>query len=214
MAMARSFTFTCIRHGLTMYNEERRYIGSTDLPLSSNGVIQMKSLAKKIADTTCIVSSDMVRCKQTTEILFPTKPYQKSRLIREYQFGDWEGKSYEELKGCKDYQNWLTSPVDYSPPNGETITAFKNRVTNGFSQIIEDAFSQNIDEVTVITHGGVIRQWLSDYAPVGKSFFEWAVPIGTVFTLTGNLAALRRGERFSSLQEEHFTGKIAGFMNR
>jgi alpha-ribazole phosphatase len=197
-----------------MYNEQRRYIGSTDLPLSATGISQTKQLAKCLKEwPQFVVTSDLLRCKQTAELLFPQSNYFTSSLLRECDFGEWEGKTYEQLKENRQYQKWLDTPSNTTIPGGEPYQDFVNRTQAGFAWMLEQIRSQGTDSIVVVTHGGVIRQWLTMFAPMKKNFFEWDVSIGTVFTLQGKLDALRRGERFISLQGEHFTEKIVGSMN-
>lgn len=56
------------RHGKTIYNSEGRLQGSSDIPLSSEGILEMKHeaiLLKEHPQKIChIVSSDMIRAKE------------------------------------------------------------------------------------------------------------------------------------------------------
>ncbi|WP_100408353.1 histidine phosphatase family protein [Bacillus solitudinis] len=211
MVMVDTISVTLIRHGLTRFNEESRYIGSTDLPLSKKGVEQTNRLALLLnTSPDLLVTSDLMRCQQTMSLLYPNLPFQKSKQLREYDFGLWEGKTYEQLKSDKTYQSWLLNPLTTSPPQGETLSVFQQRVEEGFHLVIKKAIDQRKEHVAVITHGGVIRHWLSVYAPVKRTFFEWDASIGNIFTLKAKHQDLGRGERFTSLQEERFTEKING----
>ena len=58
-----------IRHGMTRGNEERRYIGITDEPLSERG----RKLAEQCMyeRPEIVFSSPLKRCVETAEILYP-----------------------------------------------------------------------------------------------------------------------------------------------
>ena len=48
------------------------------------------------------------RANETLEILYPKKLYREINEFWEYDFGDFEMKSYEMLKENKEYINWIT----------------------------------------------------------------------------------------------------------
>src|SRR5699024_12813281 len=84
---------TLIRHGMTKENERSAYIGWSDSPLSENGRAEIESCSKLWKNTLIehVFSSDLVRCVDTPNILFPHHPVQKVRNLREMNFGKWEG---------------------------------------------------------------------------------------------------------------------------
>ena len=61
-----------IRHGATPGNEEHRYIGRTDEGLSETGkkLLQQKA-SEMIMTPDLVLSSPMLRCRQSAQILFP-----------------------------------------------------------------------------------------------------------------------------------------------
>ena len=97
-----------LRHGRTRANEEHLYCGSTDLPLSEEG---RKCLMQKRGvygtEWESFYTSGLIRTKETQEILFgEQKAAKEEPNLREMDFGDFEGKSYEMLKDDPDYQEW------------------------------------------------------------------------------------------------------------
>ncbi len=210
--MGNHLALTLIRHGLTKYNEERRYVGATNLPLSATGIAKLKQMKQKITHErgNLLISSDLLRCRQTAEILFGREADFILADLREMDFGEWEGKTYDDLKDTRLYRQWLHDPFRISPPNGEAFKRFEERIYEALKQVLALSAEHKAGHVTVITHGGVIRQLLTICAPVEKAFFEWEVPHGCMMTLAGNLAEVRRGLRFTSLQEAPTTEKITG----
>lgn len=166
-----------LRHGLTQWNAERRYLGQTDLSLLPNSLEQLSGQKEQnglLGDFWCVYSSDLLRCRETLACMMPVLKdvvvYDKR--LREMDFGDWEGCTYEQLKNNSLYRSWLDEPWAITPPNGEAWEAFENRVDEFLSELLlavkEDAKSDLIRDVVlpghshkrvlVVTHGGVIRQ--------------------------------------------------------
>ncbi|MED4906065.1 histidine phosphatase family protein [Parageobacillus thermoglucosidasius] len=205
--MADSLAITLIRHGMTPENQARRYIGHTDVPLAEQEktrLLQADLPLFKPVDL--LVSSDLLRCKQTRELLFRNYGGGKYEMVqwREMHFGDWEGKTFLELKEIKEYRQWLSSPLAVAPPNGESYQAFCQRVEEALEQTVLLAEQANAEHVAVVTHGGPIRCILERYAPQERPFWEWTVPFGGGFTLQSTLERWKEKKRCISLSEVLF----------
>ncbi|MDV2683405.1 histidine phosphatase family protein [Alkalihalophilus lindianensis] len=213
--MGNDLDVILIRHGLTQYNAERRYLGHHDLPLIEDGLNQMRDLRRlcRTQRVDRVFTSDLTRCQQTAAIVFPSEEPLLVPLLREYHFGDFEGYRYEDLCNHTLYQQWLQQPQHITPPNAETFLEFTERVVEGLKHCLDVAFNEEYTKIALVTHGGVIRYLLSEYAPIVKPFTEWHAKIGSVYRLNGHASKLRRGERFTSLQVEPITGKTIGFVD-
>ena len=120
----RTYKLHMIRHGLTEANTDGRYIGVTDVPLSAVGIDWLQSQRKEgfypAADI--VFSSPLARCTETVGIIYPDKePYLIDEL-REYNFGEFENKTADELDGTDNYMDWISGKIP-SPPGGEDPTA-------------------------------------------------------------------------------------------
>ena len=93
---------TLIRHGMTLGNLEKRYIGRTDETLCPEGIAKLEEM--KIEKSEILISSPMKRCIETAEILFPRQSFEICDNMRESDFGDFERKTSEELSSDKRYQ--------------------------------------------------------------------------------------------------------------
>ncbi|NNU92407.1 histidine phosphatase family protein [Geobacillus sp. NFOSA3] len=205
--MVYDLAITFIRHGMTPENETRRYIGHTDVPLAEQEKARLlKADLQLFAPVDLLVSSDLLRCRQTCELLFRSYSGAKFEMAqwREMHFGDWEGKTFLELKEIKEYQKWLNSPLSTVPPNGEGYQQFQTRVEQALEQTIILAEKTNAKHVAVATHGGPIRYVLERYAPQERSFWEWAVPFGGGYTLQSTLERWKEKKRCISLSEVLF----------
>jgi alpha-ribazole phosphatase len=207
MAMVYDMAITLLRHGLTNENEQKQYIGWLDVPLSKSGVKQLKELAAlSYPKADLFVTSDLKRCQQTYQLLFPESvaPPFVMEEWREIHFGNWEGKTYDELKDLPEYRQWLEQPFQYVPPNGESFLQFQTRVEKALEKVIEMFPAFRVRHITVVTHGGPIRYILERYAPVQQSFWNWHVPFGCGFTLYSTLERWRERKRCISLSVAPF----------
>lgn len=147
-----------MRHGDT--GLQGRYIGTTDVPLTERGKEQVRLTAgvlreKGIAKIMC---SPLLRCRQTLELLDFPCTCQFSELLREVDFGRWEGKNFAEIVQIDEelINSWVTEPESFSFPGGESLEIFKNRVAT-FKTQLEKMVE---DKILVIAHGGIIRHLL------------------------------------------------------
>ena len=192
--MADPFVVTLIRHLPTQGNRDKKYIGWTDEPI----ITGLKT--KKIAfETNQIIGSDLTRCKETAKQLFSGVPYTENVNFRECSFGDWEQKTYDELKEKVQYRNWLNDPRQIAPPNGESMEDMESRVLQAFLETIE-----RLEQPVIVTHGGPIRFLLTKFANIEESFWDWEVPHGCVYSLYwSDKKAVLEGNRCMSFSVEH-----------
>lgn len=62
--MVHPLALTFLRHGMTKENEEKRYIGFTDVPLPEQEIRRLRSVSLD-ARIDLMVTSDLQRCRQT-----------------------------------------------------------------------------------------------------------------------------------------------------
>ena len=156
-----------IRHGEVVgarptcpSGRRERYNGHRDVDLSANGLSQMEQMARRLADSpiVAIYCSDLVRTTKGAEILARSKgtPVYPRQLLREKNFGAWEGLTYEEVAARfpRDWEAWLADPSGSRPPGGETFREVEQRVLQELSLILKDHWGQ---EVVILSHGGPNR---------------------------------------------------------
>jgi probable phosphoglycerate mutase len=91
-----------IRHGITEWNQLGKIQGTTDIPLSPEGIKQAHLLAERLASTgepwKGILCSDLQRALRTGEIIAERLgiPLIKDTRLRERSFGEAEGTTEEE----------------------------------------------------------------------------------------------------------------------
>lgn len=172
-----------IRHGKTPGNQKKQYIGSTDESLSERGRLELKLLTSQgiYPSVEEVYSSPLRRCLESVELVYPGLPYHTVTEISECDFGEFEKKTYQELKDRKDYTDWIGGKE--SPPGGEGILEFKQRVIRGFEEILEMAFMRKQENIAVFLHGGSIMAILEKCTKKQDSFYEYQVENGRGFQL-------------------------------
>ena len=161
-----------VRHGKTKSNFERRYTGRNDEPLCGGGVIELMSKRRLYPKADTVLSSPMKRCLQTAEIICP----ERSPIIidewKEIDFGDFEGKTFDELKNDARYKLWLESGGRTPFPSGESREEFIKRSLDGFYRAACLAKGRTM----AIVHGGTIMSVLSSLC--GGDYFDYQVKNG------------------------------------
>lgn len=169
---------TLIRHGYTQWNVERRYLGHTDLPLLPQALIDLSALKAQpelAGGFWRVYCSDLLRCRETLAYLTPSleKSTIYDKRLREMNFGDWEGCTYEQLKDKELYRSWIDDPDAVTPPGGESWKQFEVRLCSFWSELGQAAAEvpRPLPEVKlprrvlIVTHGGVIREMLAHTVP-------------------------------------------------
>lgn len=160
-----------IRHGLTQGNLDGKYIGQTDLSLCPEGAKTIRDLAAIdiYPSVQKVYSSPLTRCLETAEIIYPENKLMIVDEISEMNFGEFEGKTQQQLKDLPDYINWIKGGMDACPPNGENYGNFTLRCIEGLDAIFTDMMRADVTRAACITHGGVITNLLAGYGlPKGK----------------------------------------------
>ena len=181
----KTYKIHLIRHGLTDGNLNGQYIGAkTDLPLSASGVRELGLLRDSVdyPEVEAVYSSPMLRCRQTASVLYPEKTANLNENLKEYDFGDFEGKTADMLESNPAFKDWATGKIP-CPPNGETTEEFIKRICLGFNQIVLDMMEKGITNSAVIMHGGAIMMLLSACAVPRKQTVEWTSDAGRGYSV-------------------------------
>ncbi|MCQ6276943.1 histidine phosphatase family protein [Bacillus sp. V3B] len=199
------------RHGITEENKRKAYIGWTDAPICEDARLVLANQTSKLSPYERVVTSDLKRCLQTAEVLFPDQDPQAWPEFREMNFGRWEGKMYEELAGDPYYEEWIKNHFASEPPEGEGYSTFAERIEKGWQKVFLMMLEGDLGRTAIVTHGGVIRYLLSKLGHEERGFWEWQVPHGNGFELVWSTEeAFRRGERCTLLRVVPLTENQVG----
>ncbi len=151
-----------IRHGQTDVNKANRLQGAViDVNLNEKGRTYAKKAAANFdpAPYVDVYSSPLKRAVETAQIFTKgTKKINLDKRLLEFDFGDWDGKSMDEIR--KDYPD-VIDPwgkvnkhyLKYSP-NGESYEHFEDRCASFLNEMYQKYPKQ---KVLVVAHGRLIR---------------------------------------------------------
>jgi alpha-ribazole phosphatase len=180
----RTLKIHLIRHGATDANYKGQYIGcKTDIPISPEGLNELRLLKENIdyPQIDSLYSSPLLRCRQTAAVLFPENSVTVVENLKEYDFGDFEGKTAAELESNPEFLAWVSDKA--TPPNGEDNTEFIKRLCLGLQQIVMDMLEKGKKEGAVIMHGGAIMMLLGATAVPRHRSVEWTADAGRGYSL-------------------------------
>lgn len=175
-----------IRHSFTEGNLKKRYIGRTDEPLCPEGEALLKvRLARRMyPDVSRVFTSPMRRCVQTARLLYPNRELTVIDELSECDFGRFENKNYEELKGMPEYQSWLNSGGTMGFPEGESKESFTGRSLAGFETALKmcGCGGQTYSAAFVV-HGGTIMSIMEKYAVPRGAYYDFQIGNGEGYEL-------------------------------
>jgi len=149
-----------VRHGQTEFSRENLFCGTIDPPLTPAGRAMGVALAEAYGATQweAIYTSTMQRAIATAEPLAQRAglPIRKIAALGEIAYGEWEGKSQEEVARTAPaaFQRWLDDPASHGTPGGETAFQVAARALPVIDRIREDHPDGN---VLVVSHKATIR---------------------------------------------------------
>lgn len=167
-----------IRHLRTPGNEKRQYIGRTDESLSDRALEGFLSRKNRYPAVKSVIASPMKRCIETARLIYPEAEIRTEPLLRECDFGLFEGKTYEELKDHPAYIEWLESGGMTAFPEGEPQELFRNRCAEGVQKWIDILLEEKAESAAFVVHGGTIMASLSRLAEEPHDFYHWQVENG------------------------------------
>lgn len=176
--------FILVRHGKTEYNERRQYCGALDPDLSDLGRQELEHSAIKtyLEERTpdMVFCSPMQRTLQTAAILLDGRdvPLVAVPELREIDFGDFEGRSYEEMKDDPAYTAWLDTNCEGPIPGGDFPESFRDDVEVCFESLMETCRTERVERALIVSHGGVLGTILERFAEPEKHWYEYHFSCG------------------------------------
>jgi probable phosphoglycerate mutase len=156
-----------VRHGETEWSASGRHTGRTDVPLTDDGRRQAEALRACLSEWTfeVVLTSPLRRAAETCRLAGLEDVAQVREDLREWDYGDYEGRTTAEIRAGRAGWNLWVDGV----PNGEPIEHVGTRADG----VVADIRSAGGD-VALFAHGHILRvvaaRWL-DLAPDrGRSF--------------------------------------------
>ncbi len=181
----KSYTLYLFRHGMTKGNLNAQYIGHTDLPLTTDSISSLKSIkaTEHYPEVDAVFSSPLKRCKDSASIMFHKNNIIVIDDFIEYNFGEFEGLTAEDLKDNEDFKNWLKGDIHARAPYGESNAEFVQRICAAFEKVIDGCIKTGTQKIAIVGHAGVLMTILSCYGLPEAPMAHWQMDAGYGFKL-------------------------------
>jgi ribonuclease H / adenosylcobalamin/alpha-ribazole phosphatase len=150
-------TTLLLRHGQTALSVDRRFAGRGDVPLTDVGQQQAAAAAASLASRggiDLVVTSPLQRARRTAEAVADATgaPLLVDDDLAETDFGDWEGRTFAEVrKQWPDEMNAWMASADVAPPGGESLAAAARRALAALDRMLAEHSRKTIVVVSHVT---------------------------------------------------------------
>lgn len=149
-----------VRHGETELNSAHRFQGQIDVELGEDGLRQVEKIRDRLATHSidAIYSSDLRRASVTAETIASRHELEVVTCpeLREINFGECEGLTYEEI--CQRYPEmaelWSNWNLQTRFPGGESVDELDTRVSDFLDRLEKHTPEQTI---LVVAHSAPLR---------------------------------------------------------
>lgn len=166
--------------------------GQSDIGVAASFRDEVKHLKISLSGTserTVVYTSPARRCSVLASKLFGGNEVQEDNRLQELNFGDWELRNWQDIDQQK-LSSWMKDFVETPCPGGESYLMLYDRVMTFWKEML----AKEHHEVTIVTHGGVIRCLLSHVIDIPlKNSFKINISFGSV-------SAVSVTDHFSTVQ--------------
>lgn len=181
-----------IRHTKPLIEPGTCY-GQLDCPVADDYAVQLATIITYFEDIklNAIYSSPLIRCSVLAEDIAKEvvdEPVIYDDRFKEINFGDWEGKKWNDIARDK-IDEWNENRLSFCFPNGESPEIFHERVLQASIERLGFGIKENsAKSIVLVAHSGVICSLLCrhqdiplenmtelnvDYASISKLTFEY-----------------------------------------
>jgi probable phosphoglycerate mutase len=154
-----------VRHGETEWNAVGRLQGHSDIPLNDTGRAQARAIAVRLSShgVTRVWTRDLARARETGAIIAAELGLTEPAIevdLRERRFGIFEGLTRDEIAARYPVQWRAWQDKTAVPDGGEERESSIGRLASA----LERLHAQTDGTALVVSHGGIMRLWLSELA--------------------------------------------------
>ena len=170
---------TLLRHGDTAGSRDDLYYGAADIPVLPDSLEMLAERAKTGVYPTAAryYTSGLLRTEQTIRALYGDVPHTQLPGLREMDFGDFEMKSYAELKDDPAFQTWCQDAEHNACPHGESAPQVLARNLAAIQPVLDAG-----EDAVCVIHGGVIAGFMMTW--FGGLRVDWYRKAGTGYQVT------------------------------
>lgn len=150
-----------MRHGETLFNQQKKIQGWSDSPLTEKGrrqaMIVREYFIKNKINFDGAYSSTSERACDTLELV-TDRDYRRIKGLKEWDFGTMEAE-HEYLNPPLPYEDFFVAF------GGEGELAFRERISNSLVKIMKE---DQGEVILAVSHGAVLRQFMRQWAHTSK----------------------------------------------
>jgi broad specificity phosphatase PhoE len=175
-----------VRHGHTRATELGLLYSDPKIEITEKGLAQAQAAAKYVAAT----KPQILLCGAAVRVAQSSQPVEqetglKAQIVKgfeEWQVGDWEGRTYLDIKknDPDQYRCWCADPISNAPPNGESIVQLSERIRESLIELITNSEFEG-KTIAMVTHSGIIRSIIVHALgmPI-ENFWRLSIPTGSI----------------------------------
>lgn len=165
-----------VRHGRTVWNQEVRFRGRTDLALDEVGLCQAKAAAQAVRSrwpaAAAVYTSPLRRAQQTAAPIaealgLAARPCEE---LVDVDYGEWTGLSPAEVQERypERYRLWRAAPQELQFPQGESLLQVQSRLQALLERLLQEYAGRT---VVLVGHMVVNRVLLCTLLGLDLRFF-------------------------------------------
>ena len=106
------------------------------------------------------------------------------KSVSKWERGQYEGKTYEQLKKNAAYIKWLKSGGITAFPGGEDQEEFRKRCVEGMKKQVRFLIARHVKYAAFVVHGGTIMAVMHALYEEKKDFYNWQVENGSGYLVS------------------------------
>jgi broad specificity phosphatase PhoE len=188
-----------VRHGQTTANASGLLLGRADVPLTETGLEQAAALAAAVGPVDLVVSSPLLRARQTAAEL--GAPVEIDERWTELDYGIYDERPITDVP--RELWDRWRSDKEYAPPEGESLASLGRRVRSACEDLVERA---TVGEVVVVSHVSPIKAAVAWALGVGDEV-AWRTFVGLA-SIT-RIGLTERGPLLRTFNEMAHLGQVS-----
>ena len=187
--------FLMVRHATCAHIDDTLLGRTLDAPLDAQGERQARMLAERLRDEAplCVESSPRQRTLQTARAIAEEVrcDVQVAPALDELDFGEWSGRSFEQLRREDGWHRWNRDRDDARTPAGIDIHAVQRSIALHLAALAATFAGATL---VLVTHAEVIRSLVLHclHAPA-RDYARFAVDPASITCFTSDAGGLHVG---------------------
>ncbi len=166
-------TLHLVRHG-SHGRLDRQLCGRMEgVELSAEGRAEVARIAQRLKREApaALYASPLQRCQETAHVISDALglPVQEEADLIELDFGEWTGRSFDDLRADPRWEPWNTRRTLARPPGGESLGECQMRAVRAV-EAIRAAHPQG--GVVLVTHSDVVKALACHWLGLNLDFYS------------------------------------------